>query len=147
MGERRIKGLPPRPDATSTEALHAAGAREGGRTHPISAWINQFRLRFVGHLARREDDYLPTCMLYAAGINGFDRRVGRAGRPRKDFADMIVASFSDVLGREREEVDSRLRAEVCDADTDFWIRLAGIRGWWRNELVNSARPFARPTAT
>ena len=129
---RRIKGLPPRPDVTSTAALHAAGADQGGRTHPIGAWITQLRNRFIGHLARREFDYVPTCMLFAFGLQGSPA----AGCPHDDFSDMVRASIKAALVR---HPDARLRAEMR-ADSDFWIRMAGMRGWWRNEMVLSARP-------
>jgi hypothetical protein len=129
---RRIKGLPPRPDATSTAALHAAGADQGGRTHPIGAWITQLRNRFIGHLARREGDYVPTCMLFAFGLQG----APAPGRPHTDYSDMIQESLAAALA---QHPDDRLRAEMCD-DTDFWIRMAGMRGWWRHEMVLSARP-------
>jgi hypothetical protein len=130
---RRVKGLPSRADATNTRALHAAGAAAGGRTYPISAWLAQFRNRFVGHLARRVDNYAPTCMLFAYGLQG--EGAPAAGRPRLDFSDMIADSFAAVLDGQE---DAELRREMC-ADTDFWISMAAIRGWWRSKMVSSAR--------
>jgi hypothetical protein len=136
---RRIKRIPQGPHFCSTEELHAAGADQGGRTFSIAAWIHQFRLRFVGHLARRADDFAPTCMMYAfglAGPEGLPAR-GRPGRPRKDYSDMICASFAAVLANSD---DARIKQELCEADTDTWIKFAGIRGWWRNQMVRRARP-------
>jgi hypothetical protein len=129
---RRIKGLPPRPNETSTAALHAAGADQGGRTHPISAWITQLRNRFIGHLARREDDYVPTCMMFAFGLQG----APGAGCPHDDFSKMVMQSIGAALA---SHPDKRLHAEML-ADSDFWIRMAGVRGWWRELMVLSARP-------
>jgi hypothetical protein len=123
---RQIKQLPPR---TSNDTLHSTGIC----THDISAWIHQFRLSFIGHLARRDEGFLPKAMLFAHRLAEPLCNRGR-GRPPTMFSDMVLDSLTV-----RQHPDAPKLHEELGSDTDTWLKFAGERGWWRDEMVRPAR--------
>jgi hypothetical protein len=127
---RKIKGLDSDAQGhlSSTAQLHSSGIR----TYPISEFILQHRLRFLGHLARREESFLPKHMLFAHWLIESDFSRAR-GRPLKSYCQVAIASLS--------EISKRLDVHGIDlgADVALWLILAGFRVWWRKDIVDRAR--------
>lgn len=65
-------------------------------TRPIAAWIRKSQLRWVGHLARREDSYLPKQMLFAHHVWPMASRP--SGRPPACFPASISSMISSIQG-------------------------------------------------
>jgi hypothetical protein len=82
---RRIKGVSLL-DRVPTAELHRMG---GQQTYPIAAWLRRFHLRWIGHLARRDDDYYPKQMLFAHYVAPKVTR--QPGRPLASFTDRMHA--------------------------------------------------------
>ena len=119
---RRIKRLPletPIPD------LHASGCQ----TFEISDFIDQFRARFIGHLVRRDEDFLPSKMLFAHWFS-----TGPSTRPPGGALSSYCEATREMLAR----IGAKLGLDLS-ADTEFWLGLASCRVWWRANVVKGAR--------
>ena len=129
---RTIKGLPLSLQLTNA-GLHAAGQR----TFPIADFIEQRRLRFFGHLCRRDEGFLPKHMLFAHWFESGSCRA--AGRPLLSYCQVMQASLSGATERLRKAgldlAGIDLGTHACLA-----VDLAECREWWRSEIVDRARP-------
>jgi hypothetical protein len=132
---RRIKGLPFARELADGSyrtvpiaELHASGIR----THPISDWIDQLRLSFMGHLARRDESYLPKAMMFSHWMAQASPQPGHQPRSFVDVAKESLMHALGKLGFDRVGI-ARIR------DSPLWLRLAGYRVWWRAEIVDRAR--------
>jgi hypothetical protein len=135
---RSIKQLP---WDVSTTVLHGADRPNSHthiQTHPISNWLLQFRLSFLGHLARKDDGYIPKAML---SVFELVHQGSGARLPQQPDSAVINKRYSDMAHEaltQLEHARPGLKAAL-GADTDLWLRLAANRLWWHNEMVKRAR--------
>jgi hypothetical protein len=128
---RRLKGVTML-DRVSNASLHA----KEPATHPISAWIAKHRLRWIGHLARREDTYLPKQMLFAHFTHPRPRHLPAGGRTKSylDYTNGLLTSHDFV--QQLRGAEERLRAERPEEGQSLpraglsWYAAAQNRGIW-----------------
>ena len=124
---RWIKGISLMDHLTNPE-MHLRGET----TYDIGSFIEQRRVQWVGHLARREEGYLPKMMLFAHHF-GDGIRAREAGRPIQSFCQ-VAASSLERLGK--AATGESLFSFVESA---LWLKLARRRVWWRLNMVKRAR--------
>ena len=123
---RKIKGVSLL-DHMSTAQLHAMGP---ARTQPVAYWVEKFQLCWVGHLARREDDYLPKQLLFADRVWPLGPRP--QGRPPSSFCDVIHGlllsdRFQAAL---RQAVSARRSAGLLLPRNMTWFQAAQDKALW-----------------
>ena len=112
--------------------------------------MTQQRLRFLGHLARRESGYLPSLLLSAHDFDGPLRSRRGAGTDIHDYCGLtldtlrvfnfrVLQKSTDPQGRAVAETVSVCLADLWSALPNLWIVLASFRGWWRCQTAARAR--------
>ena len=97
----------------STEQLHAMAPA----TVPIVVWIRRAQLRWLGHLARREDDYPPKCVLFSHHMLHAGRRPrGRPPASQQQNLNDFVKELMRPGGAIHHVVDVALKFGVLFKD-------------------------------
>jgi hypothetical protein len=146
---RRIKGVSML-DGLSNAELHEKGPQ---RTYPIRMWLYKFMLQWVGHLARREDSYLPKIMLFAHRIwcPATGRPVQRGvGRPPKSYLNAVhdlltrepveTSKLAGVMMRAVDAAAAQERARNDEVDISrhpSWYDAAQVKSLWDTAVVSA----------
>jgi len=137
---RRLKGLP---YDTRISDLHDAEPS----TFTIAGYITQQRLRFLGHLARRESGFLPSLLLSAHHFVGSARCCRGVGASPSTYCNLAIETLRAVTLTVDVDADDtgvltsvhvRLR-DLISQYPGIWLVLATFRGWWRSVVVACAR--------
>jgi hypothetical protein len=158
---RRLKGVSLL-DRVRTTDLHAMAPR----TATIASSILKFRLRWIGHLARRQEDYLPRQMLFAYRLGtgavegeGRGRRGGRVGREEEGRGDppaptvrgRTVTSYAIDMHHQLGELNvtrrvwgEGTRRTQRAFDFDSWYSCARDREKWKAFIESATNEPREP---
>jgi hypothetical protein len=118
-------------DHISTPDLH----NHAPKSQPISSLLRKQQLRWIGHLARKPDTYLPRQMLFAHFVSPKTNRP--PGRPPASYnghiQDLVTsnafraAASADLLATYRRQHPNIDLPRTANSD---WLKLAAHRELW-----------------